>query len=99
VAAVVDFIDASPALHRASVPVTNEAANVHQKKPGIKNTGERPHRLFKRGLCLVEGRANRNPPRVAAFRVPNKETQMNSIIYLVGLVVIVLFILSFLGLR
>ena len=34
-----------------------------------------------------------------AFPLPNEEKPMNSIIYLVGLVVIVLFILSFFGMR
>jgi hypothetical protein len=38
---------------------------------------------------------NRSVPRLAA----NTETIMNSIIYIVGLIVVVLVILSFLGLR
>lgn len=36
---------------------------------------------------------------MTALAVPNEEKQMNAIIYLVGLVVIVLFVLSFIGLR
>jgi hypothetical protein len=41
-----------------------------------------------------------NPRAVLAFRCPNMEIpKMNAIIYLVGLVVVVMFILSFIGLR
>jgi len=38
---------------------------------------------------------------IATFPVPqgNQEVAMNAIIYLVGLVVIIMFILSFIGLR
>lgn len=42
---------------------------------------------------------NRQPPAMRSIKISPEETHMNSIIYLVGLVVIVLFILSFLGLR
>jgi hypothetical protein len=50
----------------------------------------------------TRGRCNSDPeqtslPRKA--RAPLKEIVMNRIIYIVGLVVIVLFILGFLGLR
>jgi hypothetical protein len=40
-----------------------------------------------------------NPLAVLAFRCPNMEMPMNAIIYLVGLVVVVMFILSLIGLR
>jgi hypothetical protein len=41
----------------------------------------------------------RNIRRHGAFHADNEENRMNAIIYLVGLVVIVMFILSFIGLR
>jgi hypothetical protein len=40
-----------------------------------------------------------NPRAVLAFRCRNMEIPMSAIIYLVGLVVVVMFILSLIGLR
>lgn len=48
-------------------------------------------------MRVTRGRRNVRPG--AAFPAQNEENRMNAIIYLVGLVVIVMFILSFLGLR
>jgi hypothetical protein len=53
----------------------------------------------------IDPRSSRNPyarvafaPRTGALRLAG-ETNMNSIIYIIGLIVVVLIILSFLGLR
>lgn len=40
-----------------------------------------------------------HPHHLSALRRPKRKKPMNSIIYIVGLVVVVLFILSMLGLR
>jgi hypothetical protein len=62
-----------------------------------------PRRLTSRSRVLdysVGCRAPRNHRDALAFRVHlTGSNEMNAIIYLVGLVVIVMFILSFLGLR
>ena len=54
-------------------------------------------------LELLRRDANRNPPSpeglsVVRLRFEDRKAAMHSIIYLVGLIVIVLFILSFFGL-
>ena len=43
--------------------------------------------------------AGRNERRARTLHAHNEELPMNAIIYLVGLVVIVMFVLSFIGLR
>lgn len=46
---------------------------------------------------MVDGAVGKRQARAWAY--PNQERDMNQLIYLVGLIVVVLFILSFFGLR
>lgn len=59
--------------------------------------GAQNSRLAKGNLSIGEQQSALNS-RVG-FQTHVKETQMNSIIYIVGLVVVIIAVLSFLGLR
>jgi hypothetical protein len=59
--------------------------------------GAQNSRLAKGNLSIGEQQSALN--RQISFQTYVKETQMNSIIYIVGLVVVIIAVLSFFGLR